>query len=121
MTERQVTEAEVRRIARCVAEETIKSLFTKLGIDYSSTRESQRDFAALRDLRQTFTSPEFIDDLKHLRRWRLLVNSVLSRMVLVLVGIIVVGLSAFLWAGFQDSVRGETATSVQQSVPPEAR
>lgn len=106
-----LTRQEVREIAHAAADETIKSLFEKLGIDYSNTRESQRDFAALRDLREMVTSSDFIEDMKHLRRWRLIVNSMLSKILMIVLSVIVIGLCAFIWQGFVSEVERAGASA----------
>ena len=120
-TQPQVPKETIRRIAKETAESTIQDHFNKLGIDYSNIRQSQQDFAALRDMRETFTSRDYMDDMAHLRRWRLLVGSILSQVVFVVVGLIVVGICAFIWTGFKDSVATPvpvTAPAVIQQVAP---
>ena len=78
-----MTDDQVRRVAKEAAEEAIRSCFTKLGIDHANPIDTQQDMAALRDMRLTYTSQDYTDDMLHLRRWRKRVNAALSRALVV--------------------------------------
>ena len=99
-------EALVKRVAEDAAEKAVRDVLTQLGIDPHNPLSSQQDFAALREVRALVGNPEFQADLMHLRKWRLSVESVQSKGLLTVVGIIVSGATAALWLGFRSIVTG---------------
>ena len=128
-----MSEEAIRRIARAEAEETIKICLTKLGIDHENPIDTQQDMAALREMRLTFASQDYADDMLHLRRWRKRVNAALSRAMMVVIGVLVLALLTLMWSGFQDSMRqirppagtasktGHTGNHPLYGPPPELR
>lgn len=76
--DRLITRAEARSIATEAAEEALKGMLVKLGIDPEDELENQQDFAFVRN-------------------WRLSSQTVKRHGLLVAVGILVVGLSGLIW------------------------
>lgn len=94
----------IKRIAEEASEKAVKEVLTQLGIDPSNPLSSQQDFVALREVRALVGSPDFQADLMHLRKWRLSVESVQSKGLITMVGILVSGAAAALWMGIKAMV-----------------
>ena len=71
-----------------VIEEAVDNALTKMGIDTHDPIEMQRDF-------------------KHLRDWRIAVNSARSKGFLTILGLLTAGLAAAFWVGFKTLVQGD--------------
>jgi hypothetical protein len=96
-------DAESRLMMQQVAEETAKKTvsetLTRLGVDHQHPIEIQKDFATLRELRVLIEDPEVQADLLHLRRWRVTMNAVESKGVLVGIGMAILGLGVLVYMG----------------------
>jgi hypothetical protein len=99
-------QALLERIAAAAAERAVKDTLTQLGIDHSQPIEAQRDFLALREIRQLITDNQFQADLMHLRNWRKTMEGVKSKGYLTFIGLVVTSLMAALWIGFKEMVTG---------------
>lgn len=75
----------MERIAEQAAEKALSGLFAKYGIDIEDPRQVQMDMA-------------------HLRRWRLAVEGAGRRGFMTATAIIVTGIFAVLWIGFQSVI-----------------
>lgn len=95
------TELLIRKVADDAARRAVASTLTTLGVDHTNPLETQRDFAALRNLRELIGEDEFRRDLAYLRSLRQGLDAVKSRGVLTVVGLLVVGFCAALWAGIK--------------------
>lgn len=91
-------------VAAQAAEEAVRKMLTSLGINHSNPLETQRDMAALRELRELISDKDFQADLMHLRKWRTAMDGVQSKGVLTVVGLVVTGAAAALWVGFKAAV-----------------
>lgn len=83
-------------------------MLVSLGMDPEYPLEVQKDMAALRELRNLLDDQEFQRDMLHLRKWRKSMDSVQSKGLLAIVGMIVAGGIATLWIGFKDLLTGGT-------------
>jgi hypothetical protein len=105
-TETLKDQALLERIAAQAAERAVKDTLTQLGIDHTQPLEAQRDFLALREMRQLITDNQFQADLMHLRNWRKTMEGVKSKGSLTFIGLAVTGIMAALWIGFKEMVTG---------------
>tara|TARA_R110000850_G_scaffold206512_1_gene332706 strand:- start:259 stop:522 length:264 start_codon:yes stop_codon:yes gene_type:complete len=79
----QLTRAELKELLQ----EAVTGALVKLGMDIQDPLEMQRDF-------------------QHLRDWRIAVNSVQAKSILVMVTLLVTGAAAALWVGLKASISG---------------
>ena len=56
----------------------VRTLLT-LGIDHNAPLDTQRDMAAIREMRTIFEGSDFQLDMLHLRRWRMTMEKIESR------------------------------------------
>jgi len=98
------TEIIMSRVAEEAAERAVQKALLSMGVDHANPLESQRDMVALREVRALLTDEEFKRDLAHLRQWRKAMEGVQSKGLLTAIGILVTGLCAALWVGFQSFV-----------------
>ena len=94
-----------RRPARDTTYQEIMDILIKIGIDVTDPIALQNDMRALRKMREQFDDREWQDDMTHLRRWRRLIDTAQSRGMVIVLGILLSGLAATLWIGFQKSVQ----------------
>lgn len=102
----QTDYALIERIAAEAARKAVQDTLTKLGIDHADPLAAQRDFAALREVRQLVESPDYQADLMHLRTWRKSMENVRSKGLLTVVGLLVTGLAAAMWLGIKGLIVG---------------
>ena len=93
------TKAVIREVAEEAANRAVARTLTSLGIDHENPIEVQRDLAALRELRGFIEDPEVQQDLMHLRRWRKAMESVQSKGLMTVAGLLVVGVCAMAVLG----------------------
>lgn len=93
------TELLIRQVADETARRAVMSTLTTLGIDADNPLETQRDMAALRELRELVHDEEFRKDLAYIRSWRLAMNKMQNKGLLTVVAVIVAGICAAVWAG----------------------
>jgi hypothetical protein len=94
------TKAVVQDIAEEASYRAVSRTLTTLGIDTENPLAAQRDFAALRDFRETVMDKEWQKDQLHLRRWRVTMDKMTSRgMVTTMVAFITASVTS-LWAYF---------------------
>jgi hypothetical protein len=93
------TELLIRQVADETARRAVESTLITLGIDQDNPLETQRDMAALRELRELVRDEEFQKDLAYLRAWRLAMSHMQNKGLLTLVGIIMAGIVAAVIAG----------------------
>ena len=95
------TELLIRQVANETAKRAVASTLTTLGIDAEHPLETQRDMAALRDLRELVLDEEFRKDLAYVRSWRIAMSKVQNKGILTVVGIVVAGICAAVYAGIR--------------------
>lgn len=95
------TELLIRQVADETARRAVASTLTTLGIDQENPLETQQDMAALRELRELVHDEEFRKDLAYVRTWRLSMGKIQSRGILTVVGIVIAGICAAVWAGMK--------------------
>ncbi len=93
------TELLIRQVAEETARRAVNSTLTSLGIDHENPLETQQDMAALRELRELVHDEEFRKDLAYIRSWRLAMSKIQNKGILTLVGVVIAGLCAVVWAG----------------------
>ena len=96
------TEAVIQKAATEAANKTASDILLKLGVDPKEPLEVQKDMAALRELRNLVSDPEFQRDMLHLRKWRKAVNSVESKGMMTVAGLFFTGLAALLVIGIKE-------------------
>lgn len=96
------TELLVQQVADETAQRAVESTLTMLGIDHENPLETQQDMAALRELRELVHDEEFRADMAYLRSWRLAMSRIQNKGILTLVGLVVVGVCAAIWAGLRN-------------------
>lgn len=69
----------VEKVSMDVSTRAVQSTLISLGIDPSNPIEAQKDMAALREIRLTFSDPQFQADMMHLRTWRSNLEQIKSR------------------------------------------
>ena len=114
MTEEQKNADYIRRIAKEVSEETIRSCLTKLGIDHSNPTEMQKDMSTMRDWRIVYTSKDYSADMQYLNRWRVAISALTSKLTMIVMGLIIAGAVSIFWGGFKDSLRSDDDSKQQQ-------
>ncbi len=92
---------DIEKLIKSSIDNAIQENFTRLGIDTRDPFQAQRDFQALRELREMFSDKELAADLIHLRKWRMAMNSVRSKSLLTSVGMILTGVSALFLVGLK--------------------
>lgn len=95
------TLAIVEKVAKEAADSAVASTLTSLGVDATDPFAVQKDMQALRELREMLSSDDFKSDMMHLRKWRKAMDGVQNKGMLTVVGIVVTGIGAALWLGFQ--------------------
>ncbi len=95
------TELLIRQVAEETARRAVESTLTMLGVDTENPLETQRDMAALRELRELVRDEDFQKDMAYLRAWRLAMSKIQNKGLLTLIGIIIAGLCAAVWAGLR--------------------
>lgn len=91
---------------RAVVKEAVHETLTTMGFDVKEPLESQRDMAALREVRLLASDPEFQRDLAHLRQWRKTMENVKSKGVLGAAGLMVLGGAAAIVYAFKVKLLG---------------
>lgn len=93
------TRALMADIADEAAKRAVERTLLTMGVDPNNPLETQRDMAALRELRELMESDEFQNDLLHLRRWRKAVDGVEGKGAIAAIGFICLGgLALILYA-----------------------
>ena len=95
------TELLIRQVAEETAQRAVASTLITLGVDIENPLETQQDMAALRELRELVRDEEFQKDLAYIRSWRLAMSKIQNKGILTLVGVIIAGLCAVVWAGLR--------------------
>lgn len=83
------------------ADEAVRKALVSLGVDPTNPLETQRDMAALRELREMASDEAFQRDMMHLRRWRKAMDGIQNKGILTVVSILFSGICAALWLGLQ--------------------
>lgn len=96
----------VKQVADEAAKKAVAQTLTSLGVDANDPFEVQKDMQALRELRDMVTSEDFKSDMMHLRKWRKAMDGVQNKGMLAVVGLVVSGIGAAFWLGFQAMLRG---------------
>ena len=100
------TEALLIQVANAAARKAVSETFLTLGIDTHDPLETQRDMAALRELRDMVEDKEFQADLIHVRRWRKAMDSVEKRSVIAFLFFTFVGGLALTLFAFKQKLFG---------------
>lgn len=95
------TKALMREIAKDAAKEAVSQTLVSLGIDTENPIEVQKDLASLRELRRIFGDGDMQSDLAHLRAWRIRMEKVEEKGVLMFVTIGIAAVLGMLWLGFR--------------------
>lgn len=98
------TRALINEVASKAAREAVREAFLIMGVDPDDPITTQRDVAALREMRELVDDKDWQADMLHLRKWRKTMDSVQSKGVLTIVGMLVAGIFAGLWLGFKSLI-----------------
>lgn len=101
MTEHIYSHSELEALAASAAEKAVSSMLASLGLETKDPIKAQRDFAALRELRQLVDDVEFQKDLAYLRSWRMATEDARAKTLLAVVSLLVTGAAAALWIGLK--------------------
>lgn len=99
-------QAVLRQIADEAASKAIAETFTKLGVNTSDVFETQKDMAALREVRALLASDEFQQDLAHLRRWRKSMDDIKSKGLFAALSLVAFGAIAAILFAFRVKIFG---------------
>ncbi len=97
----QETRALVEHAAEEAAERAVARTLLTLGVDSSNPLDTQRDMAAIREMRAVFEGPDFQLDMLHLRRWRMTMEKIESRGFTVAVYLACIGGAALVLYAFR--------------------
>lgn len=97
----QETRALINEVASQAAREAVREAFLVMGVDPDDPISTQRDIAALRELRELVDDKDWQADMLHLRKWRKTMDSVQTKGVMTIVGMVVAGIFAGTWLGFK--------------------
>lgn len=100
------TRAAVQEIAEAAAKSAVKQTLLTLGFNTQDVLQAQQDMAALRTIRDTLQSEEFRQDLLHLRKWRLTMESAQGKGVMGAMALMVFGGVAFILYAFKIKIFG---------------
>lgn len=106
MTEHIYSHSELEALAASAAEKAVSSMLTSLGIETKDPIKAQRDFAALRELRQLVDDDEFQKDMAHLRSWRRATEDVRAKTLVAVIGLLITGAAAAFWLGIKAQLLG---------------
>lgn len=106
MTEHTYSHAELEALTASAAEKAVSSVLTSLGIDTKDPIKAQRDFAALREMRELVDDDEFQRDLAHLRSWRKATEDVRAKTFMAVIGLLIAGAAAAFWIGIKAKLLG---------------
>lgn len=106
MTEHIYSHAELEALAASAAEKAVSSVLTSLGIDTKDPIKAQKDFAALREMRELVDDDEFQRDLAHLRSWRKATEDVRAKTFMAVIGLLITGAAAAFWLGIKAQLLG---------------
>lgn len=106
MIEHIYSHAELEALAASAAEKAVSSVLTSLGIDTKDPIKAQRDFAALREMRELVDDDEFQRDLAHLRSWRKATEDVRAKTFMAVIGLLITGAAAAFWLGIKAQLLG---------------
>lgn len=101
-----IPQSQIEQIASEAARKAVKETLLTLGIDADNPIAAQKDMVILREVGELVMDSEFRKDMEHLRTWRLSVNSVKSKGLLTIVGLIVTGAIGLLVAGLKGWLGG---------------
>lgn len=90
------TQIIMRQVADEAATKAVNDTLLRLGIDPNNPIEAQRDFAAMREMREMVSNEEWWKDQHHLRRWRKAVDAVESKGFMAAVGFFMIAGAAGL-------------------------
>lgn len=96
----------LQQIAEEAASKAVAETFTKLGLDTHDVFETQKDMAALREMRSLLSSSEFQQDLAHLRKWRKSVDDIKSKSLFAALSLVAFGGIAAIMYAFRVKIFG---------------
>lgn len=96
-----LSDRELEILAERAAEQAVRNVLLQIGIDTGDPLEAQKDFYLMRQVAQLASDAEFRKDMEHVREWRLSMDSVKSKGLLTIVGIVASGLLATIWVGLK--------------------
>lgn len=70
------TKALMQNISEEAAFKAVNRTLTALGVDHENPLETQRDFAAMHEVRELLSDDEFRKDMLHIRKWRMVMERV---------------------------------------------
>lgn len=80
-----ISEEQLRKIVHETVQQTVSETLVRLGVEVTDPIEMQKDF-------------------QHLRDWRETTNTVKSKALLAMVGLLVSGLAASVWMGLKETI-----------------
>lgn len=89
------------QIAEEAATKAVDKAMLTLGMDANAPLEAQKDMAALRELREMVSDPEFRKDMQHLRRWRKTMDAVERKGVVAFISFFLLGGITLLIVGIK--------------------
>lgn len=93
----------VTEAAQLAADRAVENTLKSLGVDTSDPFETQKDMAALREMRLLLRDPEFQADLAQIRALRTSGNFIRSNVTKTVIGVIVTGLLGLAWINFKSA------------------
>ena len=100
------TLALIAQVADKAAHKAVVETLLTMGIDTHDPLETQRDMAALRELRDMLEDEEFQADLLHIRKWRQTMDSVEKKGVVIGLTLIFLGGLAFMLLAMKHKLFG---------------
>lgn len=101
MTDAVAQEHLMKQVAEEAAGKAINDLLVKLGIDVTNPLSVQKDMQALRTVSERMSDTDFAQDLTYLRELRLTSESIKSKTLVTVVGVVVTGLLSAVALGLK--------------------
>lgn len=89
----------MHEIAEAAAKTAVKETLLSLGFNATNVLDAQQDMAALREIRAALNDKEFRQDLLHLRKWRVTMESAQGKGLVAAMGLMFFGgIAAIIYA-----------------------
>lgn len=96
-----LSDRELEALAEKAAAQAVKTVLLQIGIDTEDPLEAQKDFYLMRQVAHMANDAEFRKDMEHIREWRMSMNSIKSKSIMTVVGVMVSGVLAAAWVGLK--------------------
>jgi hypothetical protein len=95
------TQHEIEIIAEKAAINAVKTTLRSIGIDVEDPIEAQKEFFLMREVSRMAADAEFRKDLEHVRAWRMSMDEIKSKGILVAFTIVITGILTAIWMGIK--------------------